>query len=69
MGLATGNPGELPAGMLDKLGDFLVKDPFVNSEKVDKLCAYLEKNGTAALRFDNNKKDGLERLFFEDLGD
>ncbi len=60
-GMATGTSGELPAGMLDKLGEFLAEDPFGNIEKVDKLCTYLENNGPAALRI----KPGTEVNFKE----
>ena len=47
--MATGTSSELPAVMLDKLGEFLAEDPYGNMEKVDKFCTYLENNGPAAL--------------------
>ena len=63
--MATGTSSELPEGMLDKLGEFLSKDPFGNLEKVDKFCAYLENNGPAALPVADGKKVDLDRLFKE----
>ena len=47
-GMATGTSGEIPEKVLDGLGEFLVEDPDVNSEKIDKFCASLEKRGHAA---------------------
>ena len=67
-GMATGTSSELPAVMLDKLGDFLAEDPFGNIEKVDKFCAYLEKNGPAALHVADGKDVDLNRLFKQVVG-
>ena len=61
-GMATGSSGEVPAGILSGLGDFIREDPFVNSAKVDSLCAYLEKNGQAAMRFTKQQKADLKEL-------
>ena len=62
-GMATGTSSELPAVMLDKLGEFLAEDPFGNIEKVDKFCAYLENNGPAAFHVADGKNVDLNRLF------
>lgn len=67
-GMATGTSGELPAGMLDKLGKFLAEDPFAANEKIDKLCTYLENNGPAALHVADGKNVNLNRLFKEVVG-
>ena len=67
-GMATGTSGELPAGMLDKLGKFLAEDPFGAAEKIDKFCTYLENNGPAALSAADGKDVDLNRLFKEVIG-
>ena len=67
-GMATGTSGELPAGMLDKLGKFLAEDPFGAAEKIDKFCTYLENNGPAALHVADGKDVDLDRLFREVVG-
>ena len=66
--VATGTSGELPAGMLDKLGKFLAEDPFGAAEKIDKFCTYLENNGPAALHVADGKNVDLNRLFREVVG-
>ena len=67
-GMATGTSGELPAGVLDKLGKFLAEDPFGAAEKIDKFCTYLENNGPAALSVADGKDVSLNRLFKEVVG-
>lgn len=67
-GMATGTSGELPAGVLDKLGKFLAEDPFGAAEKIDKFCTYLENNGPAALSAADGKDVDLNRLFKEVVG-
>ena len=67
-GMATGTSGELPAGMLDKLGKFLAEDPFGAAEKIDKFCTYLENDGDVAMKLD---RSGIEKAnwggFFRNL--
>ena len=67
-GMATGSSGEVPAGILSSLGDFIREDPIVNSEKVDSLCAYLEKNGQSAMRFTKQQKADLKALLVDFIG-
>jgi hypothetical protein len=67
-GMATGSSGEVPAGILSSLGDFIRQDPIVNSQKVDSLCAYLEKNGQAAMRFTKQQKADLKALLEKFVG-
>ena len=67
-GMATGTSSELPAVMLDKLEEFLAEDPYGNSEKVDKFCSYLEKNGPAALHVADGKNVDLNWLYREVIG-
>ena len=67
-GMATGTSSELPAVMLDKLGEFLAEDPFGAAEKIDKFCTYLENNGPAALHGVDGKDVDLNRLFKEVVG-
>ena len=65
-GMVTGTSGELPAGMLDKLGEVLAEDPYGATAKIDKLCARLEEKGPAALGVAPGRsadlKDILERI-------
>ncbi len=67
-GMATGTSSELPAVMLDKLGEFLAEDPYGNIEKVDKFCTYLENNGPAALHVADGKNVDLNWLYREVIG-
>ena len=67
-GMATGTSSELPAVMLDKLEEFLAEDPYGNSEKVDKFCSYLEKNGPAALHVADGKNVDLNWIYREVIG-
>ena len=67
-GMATGTSSELPAVMLDKLGEFLAEDPYGNMQKVDKFCTYLEKNGPAALHVADGKNVDLNWLYREVIG-
>ena len=67
-GMATGTSSELPAVMLDKLGDFLAEDPYGNMEKVDKFCTYLENNGPAALHVADGKNVDLNWVYREVIG-
>ena len=61
-GMATGTSGELPAEVLDSLGEFLIEDPEGNGEKIDSFCAYLEKNGPAALRLESGEKVDFKEI-------
>ena len=67
-GMATGTSSELPAVMLDKLGDFLAEDPYGNMEKVDKFCSYLENNGPAAFHVADGKNVDLNWVYREVIG-
>ena len=67
-GMATGTSSELPAVMLDKLEEFLAEDPYGNSAKIDKFCAYLEKNGPAALHVADGKNVDLNWIYREVIG-
>ena len=67
-GMATGTSSELPAVMLDKLGEFLAEDPYGNMQKVDKFCTYLEKNGPAALHVADGKNVDLNWVYREVIG-
>ena len=67
-GMATGTSSELPAVMLDKLGEFLAEDPYGNMEKVDKFCTYLENNGPAALHVADGKNVDLNWIYREVIG-
>lgn len=67
-GMATGTSSELPAVMLDKLGDFLAEDPYGNMEKVDKFCTYLENNGPAAFHVADGKNVDLNWVYREVIG-
>ena len=67
-GMATGTSSELPAVMLDKLEEFLAEDPYGNSEKVDKFCTYLEKNGPAAFHVADGKNVDLNWIYREVIG-
>ena len=67
-GMATGTSSELPAAMLDKLGEFLAEDPYGNMEKVDKFCTYLENNGPAALHVADGKNVDLNWVYREVIG-
>ncbi len=67
-GMATGTSSELPAVMLDKLGEFLAEDPFGNLEKVDKFCTYLENNGPAAFHVADGKDVDLNWVYREVIG-
>ena len=67
-GMATGTSGELPAGVLDKLGKFLAEDPFGAAGKIDKFCTYLENNGPAALHVADGKNVDLNWIYREVIG-
>ena len=67
-GMATGTSSELPAVMLDKLGEFLAEDPYGNMEKVDKFCTYLENNGPAAFHVADGKNVDLNWIYREVIG-
>ena len=46
----------------------IAEDPYGNTEKVDKFCAYLEENGPAAFHVADGKNVDLNWLYREVIG-
>ena len=65
----NGKTASIPQKIYDGLGVFLNEAPFVNLQRVDKLCEEIAANGDAKFRFSVEQKQELEGIFKNVLGE